>query len=460
MTTAIDPVARGMAANALARNSSNLMNGRIAAIGDSLTYACALPDAGSGGYYTMNTTGYLPWLTALSRGKFEAEPSLIKGVNGETATQIAARYDVDIAPYYDQFDLLVIQAGPNDTYVRTPALTSFNAIRQMAEKALARGKVVVLLANMPRTYWGTGGGLLNGTQIAQAKKIAGELNQLLRNYQITRANVFFIDPWRDMVAAGDAVDGAPDSLILWDGLHVAPRGAYRWAQRFIDTIGALYPAGDRSQMQFDSWDPTDAPHGNLINNPNMNVTGAGGVVGTPNVTGNVPDGWNLQRYAGTSTAVAASNIAASSGYNAQASKGVKIAPSVAAGATWFGGLSNSVTLPDKPALANQTVYAECEIAFNNLVNVVGLQLYLYYYNGSISVGPSFFNSGADLTTMNAYLEFPNGQPLLFRTPKFQLPSSFPAGSLLQFNLTINVNGLNATPASGDFTVRNAVIRRI
>lgn len=450
----LDTVARGMAGNALNRNASNLMNGRIAAIGDSLTYQCAQPDPGSGNYTTINAIGYLGWLQAISRGKFSIDPALIKGVQGQTLVDMAARYDTDIAPNYGNFDVLVIQGGANDITQLLPTATSFNAAQGMAEKALTKGKVVILLFNLPRSYWGS----LTAPQIVQAKALASELNQRGRQYAQTRANVFFVDPWRDLVDASltGTSEGGPDTLVSYDGLHMAPRGGYRWARRFNDTVGNLYPGGDRSQTQWDQYDATNNPRGNILPHPSFG--GSGGSIA--NATGVVPDGFGLSRYGGASTAVAISKPAlAANGYDSPACQSVRITPTVAAGARWFGGLTCSQDLAGLQSLAGKTVFAECEIVANSLVNCAQLQLYCLYYNGSAAVGPSFFNVGYDLSALGG-IEFPNSQTLLFRSPTLTLPGTLPGGTLIQWSLFMDFNPAAASLASGSFDVLNPVLRRV
>lgn len=73
-------------------------------------------DAGSGtpNQYVSNSTGWLVWLEVLSGGKFRAIQSLCKGVAGNSTAQMLARYATDIAPYYDQFDILIVEGGVND----------------------------------------------------------------------------------------------------------------------------------------------------------------------------------------------------------------------------------------------------------------------------------------------------------------------------------------------------------
>ena len=132
---------------------------------------------------------------------------LNRGVNGERADQILARFARDVTSAKP--DLVVIVAGVNDVYQGRSAEDAEHQLARLYDAARAANIPVVAGSILPYN-------LATPEQNAQMHAI----NQWIRDYAACHVDVTFCD-----TRAAVAAPGAPDRLESSpDGLHPAPDG--------------------------------------------------------------------------------------------------------------------------------------------------------------------------------------------------------------------------------------------
>ncbi len=246
--------------------------------------------------------GFGPWLDMLSGGKYLVPYHLnraIGGLNtgqlsqdgvsgdylGELDVFLAAQLSGPLAP-----DAVLFQAGTNDAVTTFDALQSYNNIRAICQKIVARGVPVVLSTILPR------GTAANPEARIEADRIGvtGDLNNLLISNLMAEPSLAglatLIDPrasFRDL--AGQTNDILPE--LVYDGLHLSVTGCRLLGQAYIAGLNTRFTAPITDHL------PT-AP--TYIANGLMAGTG-GTVTRTGNsttnqdfaMTGTAPTGWTV-----------------------------------------------------------------------------------------------------------------------------------------------------------------------
>lgn len=263
----------------------------VAYIGDSITVQAVGSTAG--GYVQQDARGPAWWARAFSNQRFTTPTSFIKGVGGNTTTQMLARI-TDVTAL--DAGIVVIQGGVNDVAAGASLATITANIEAMIHACRLAGQVVVLQGPHPES--------------SATTFTAGQLAiwAALRDWMIARHRPEHgvwsnISAWDD-IASTPGGDVAATGM-LRDTIHPNPR-----ASRFLGS--AL------SQMLndiIDADDPWDSGT-NLINNPTLTGTAGSKVNG---VTGNVATSWTASAGAALSgdQTIVASLVARGDGTNFQ-----------------------------------------------------------------------------------------------------------------------------------------------
>lgn len=381
----------------LTRNGAHIMT-----FGDSFA-AASVADGGSG-YPASQAAFIAPMLEAISLGKFRFDHANMRGVSGNTTTQMLARYAADVAASYDNFDILLVQGGRNDGHTAlSDANTTVANLTAICEQARMAGKKVWLeIPNPPRTT-----GITTDTQ----RKIRGNVNQRMQEYcRSTSGAVVYMDFWRDWVDPAVST-GVAATSVLHDGLHADCLGAYRAAKRILDTVGSQYPEAPRNAGAWDWYDATNNPKGNILSalsTTAQRLIGTTGTAGT-GTSGSIATGWKSARYSGTGTQVVFSKEAAAAGYgNAGTDKQV-VTVSTLSGDFYGPFATDYFSTP--AGLLGLYVFAQIEVEVTDLVGCTNINMGMYHNNGSTAKGSFGFFNG-----LHSNLPLPNGKYLIRTQP--------------------------------------------
>lgn len=331
-----DPIAQGMAAVALAQNSAPY-GGRILHFSDSFAQQQVGTTGGSEVYKAPS--GGAVWAEMLSLGRLTFDTTNMKGVNGDTTTQMLARMGPDVLARKDLWDICLVDGGRNDA-VATKANgdTTIRNLQLMASTINKKnGKLcVVMLPNPPRSL------VPDGTT---ERTVRGYVNQTMRLW-CAQNNIPFVDYWRDTADSTSAGGGAWGTGFSDDTLHPNTQSGRIIGQRISDAITPLTPATSYSQPAWDLWDTTLNPKGNAMNQTGATVpflSGTGGTLAGTGLSGSLAASTFCNCYSGTATCVASKVAAtAAAGYGAQSTDKQRFtisAVTVDAGWEFYGGFN-------------------------------------------------------------------------------------------------------------------------
>lgn len=255
---------------------------RVALIGDSITDMCGGTRL-DGSEQSHFTNGYWSWASILTFHAFSL--AINAGVAGNTTSQMAARFQSDIAAYAPH--IVVVFGGINDVFgitgsanrdsIVAAAKANLAAIYDAAE---AIGAVTASIPLLPVAFDYNGSGLS-----AQQRIGVSQLNLWIRQQAFARNNLIvadmgaaFSDPSKNYEPFY-ANNGYP--AYLNDGLHPAASGAFVMGRILANAIAPLALSGGLLQG--------NAEATNLFTNPAL--LGASG--------GNGPTSWTINRISGT-----------------------------------------------------------------------------------------------------------------------------------------------------------------
>lgn len=354
---AVDTSARGMAATALAQNSAPY-GGRLLHLTDSFGAQQVGTTGGSEIY--KSPSGVAVLMEMLSLGRFTFDTTNMKGVTGETTTQILARMGADALARKDQWDICLIDGGRNDAAAsKANGDTTIRNLQLMASTINHKaGKLAaVVLPNPPRSL------VPDGTT---ERTVRGYVNQSMRLW-CAQNNIPFIDYWRDTADSTSAGGGAWGTGFSDDTLHPNTQSSRVIGLRGIDALDRFTAFGAPSQPAWDVWDATLNPKGNAMSQTGSTVPflqGTGGTLSGTGLSGSLATSTFCNLYSGTATCVASKVAAtAAAGYNAQSTDKQRFTiSSVSADAGWefYGGFN-------VPAgLSGVTVVLEYQIEMSSL----------------------------------------------------------------------------------------------
>ena len=365
-----------------------------------------------------NGYGYFTQTNMQMGNPFYLDPTLNKGVSGDTTTMMAARFQRDVLANLDAFDIAFIMAGTNDAL--GPALTTFQNIQYFVTTLLNAGKWVVLYAILPRT----GGG---------RNPYCYHINTLLRQW-VSRFNakspLFFVDCVRDFA---DPTTGDPATGTTTDGTHSTNAGAYLLGKRTAAVLSPYFPPHVQGlSSPLDTFSTVYNPYGNILPNSCF-ATVSGGTV--TNATGVSAGSMILTKASGNylAAAVAGSVTSGTAGYGARAGNTQVITCSLPSALT----TNENVNFGYQGAYpagigAGTTLFATARIDLSNITGkLTGVYLvYVDYTSGWVYIGGAIANKALDSTffAMNA-----DNQTLWLMTPRWTL-----GATSYQYKLYLNI----------------------
>lgn len=274
--------------------ASTLKPQTFACLGDSITFNNTTVSAS---VQQKNWLGYLSIAEMLHPGiNFPIANNF--GVNSDTTTMMLARLPnvIAAAPAWCSF-----LGGTNDLTgdPTTAAYTTItNNIQTVYNTLTAAGIKLVLCTILPRSVWGS----LTAPQIIIARNNMVRVNTWIRKFCATNTNVVLCD-WYADVANPSSSTSDPVSGFLYDNLHPSPTGAYWMAKKLVRVMTPYLPSIDTFDLlasgQYDLYDATNNPTGNLLVNPMLTGT-AGTVSGTGASTASgVATSWTVGRSVGS-----------------------------------------------------------------------------------------------------------------------------------------------------------------
>lgn len=229
-------------------------NSLIGALGDS-----RLANAGKDG--TSENIGPLHWACMLSGQRLSFQTRYNFGVGGYSTQDII---DNTLKPACEsEPSNFFVLCGTNDR-VLYPAAQSIANIETIVSSLLAAGKVVYILAEMPR-----GSIAFSPTYTLSASQLIDHL--AVRDYILSlrgRKNVFVSDCWKD-ICLRTSTTGEIISTASLDGLHPNTNGAYLVGKNVAEQIVAANPIAPAAT-------PVNNTSGNIWLNTNPILDGTGG----------------------------------------------------------------------------------------------------------------------------------------------------------------------------------------
>lgn len=271
---------------------------RALLLGDSITEQNAFMDNVSAWptkYYTYQTEGYFVQTNRFLGGPFYLDPKMCQGIGGEISTQWLARWDTDILPNYDRFDIAFL-VGPTNDLVVGHTLAAMNVaianMKTMIDRFRSLGKWVVLMPILPR-----------GDIDSVSRALREYYNHAMESWARSEPELLiYDDPSADLV--NQSSNTGATLLNLYQegvvGVHPSAAGAYKIGQRLSANRRLVSLAQDslsRAKTVTNVYDATNNVLGNRLANPGI-LTLTGGTAFTP-VTGVLAANWLGLRQNGT-----------------------------------------------------------------------------------------------------------------------------------------------------------------
>jgi hypothetical protein len=279
----------------------------------------------------------------LNGHRFVLDPAMNNGVGGDTSSQMATRFDADVAANYANFDWLFCgPIGTNDGPASINKETTLANSQAMATKALLAGKGVVLQTIYPRTGFTSGTGTQKTTYLYSYMWVNAELKRWARTLQRI-VPLVITDPWVDLSdPANVAVDLSSGyttyTAAFQDGLHPTDLGGYVVGRRLLADFPAAWlpPMLHRSMGYVSPFDATRNPQGNILAISAL-LTTTGGTATNVTAASGVPASWTAsQGLVGAGTLNAAGVVysmltAQAPGYDAVLGNRAQLAVNIASG---------------------------------------------------------------------------------------------------------------------------------
>lgn len=207
------------------------------------------------------------------------------GIAGDHTTGMKGRYTADVlskAP-----DIIIGHGGTNDINGSVAASTIFANVKEMIDRGLDAGALVVWQTVFPRSTE-NGGTDFTATQ----KLIRARYNDMLKDYGLRTKNLIVVD--HDILMV-DPATGMMRTGYTAEGLHLNTLGAYIQYLGMEAALRDIIPPAFNG-LTFDPnnlYDATENPCGNLL--PNPMLSGTGGTTSSAGVSGVAADGWRAVR---------------------------------------------------------------------------------------------------------------------------------------------------------------------
>jgi hypothetical protein len=299
-----------------------------------------------------------------------------KGVSGNDATQMAARFEVDVVSNANDFDILWVVWGPNSIRHSLDPLTEFNKLITMIERAAALGKTIVWQLPLPVEWSNTAAQASWTNTVTVARPQYQYIRNLCHNYLRSMnkdIRMLDLDLWQYFVDVTNANDGMLAKYSKLDGtlgsgdqIHPGLNGGIVVGNIIKDKVLNFFGVTKRPTYgPGNAFHATNNPYGNILGNPGM-FTGTTSPAAT--VTGTVPASFTADRQAGTFEAAdvvfSVDTFTQGSGHG----KMTTITPTIPSGLSGTESISlraTKVTLAGKYAVGDSVV-AGCRIKLNNV----------------------------------------------------------------------------------------------
>jgi lysophospholipase L1-like esterase len=269
----------------------------VVLLGDSLTANNYVTAGTPVNFWDYAAEGSWNWANALSGSRFNVVAA--KGVAGNTLANMIARFGIDVAPYAPKYVRLV--GGVNDIYNETASTATITARFETLIKMIQdMGAVPIISTVWARSY-----------SSAALMRVHLAVNDFLRTRAYLDKNVKL---WDGFAASTDpaVAPAAPQPTIRtgWTydsapNLHPNNLGAYWLGKKEAALLATLEPAFPylAGAEDYTGVGGASGDTSNLLDNVTFQA-GTGGTLGTGMTagTGTIPQGWTVQRVAGTPTA--------------------------------------------------------------------------------------------------------------------------------------------------------------
>lgn len=278
-------------------------------VGDSMTLQNS--ELGSPKNIYHSTRGFFAWMQVRLGFPFECvvgnsgSSTLVgdnRGVSGDTTTGILARLDSDVLARNP--DIVFVWAGTNDIALGATYATITSNLASIYQKILDRGAIVAVLPIAPRNASGS-----DWSTSAQ-RRMHLAVNHWIEQKARTTQGMIYIDPYPYVVDPASA-NGDSRSGFSVDGVHCSPTGGYYMGEAAVKVFsGLIRPMSHVAVSQYDAYDATNFPNGNMLTNGLL--TGTGGTIGT-GASGTAATSWQVMRNSGTNATATASKVSRSDG---------------------------------------------------------------------------------------------------------------------------------------------------
>lgn len=241
---------------------------------------------------------------------------LDSAVSGDTVAQMRARFKSDVQARYSEFDVLLIEPGPNSAHAAVAAVSVIDDLDFMVNDAVENGKLIVLATPT------TSNQMDNGAKLTSQS----EVEDWCRNKASSTDGVVLADFASVFASPVDGFPESPAQTALSDRVHPGHGGHCTLGKEAARALKNFITPTRRGSFNRYS-------HTEYLPNPLMAGGYASGVRGLQfgaGVTGTGPEATSIEIIGGTF-----SSVVASTGYDSRGRPGLRL---VAAGASaaWAG----------------------------------------------------------------------------------------------------------------------------
>lgn len=375
--------------------SSKFNPASLVVFGDSITDAGSDYSTGASKYLRFNDYGWWCWAQRLLGYPWDFIRN--SGVSGETTERMLARMGDDVLRHNPGWVWFL--GGTNDIYRDHSAVDTFARIREIVERCVASGAIVVL-----QTIWARS----DASATASRRIQHSILNDYIRAYATRTPGVILVDAYAVTVNPASTTM-AEISNYLYDNLHPSNLAGYAVGKEVARVLQQYAPPADPLISSiYDTY---------TNNASGLNLMGDSGLFQTPEssaatgMSGQEAANWNITRGAGTPTSVN-SVVAHPLGIgNVQRM-------TITAGAN-----NDAVYLANGEGASiagrltpGMWVRAECEVWARNAVNLKGLELLLGITDTVAALNMNLRDNAYQSGSAVAYLE---DFYAVLKTPWFQ-----------------------------------------
>lgn len=264
---------------------------RMLTFGDSMINGSVYSPSGTVTYYGPSL---FTWANAISGNRLFLAKTLDKAVDGETSTQILARWSADVLANKNSFDRMLLNGGINDVLGGAiSAATTISNLKEIINRTIDLGKFVDFLVLLPTN---------NGTAAMATQ--ASAINYAISEYAYVTPGITLVDPRRRLISPTATSASTTlraittPTLVLTDTLHLSGYGNYLCGLEYWNSIQRfINPAPTVWADPADIYDATNNTSGNTVTNPSF--VGTAGTTG--GISGQVTTSWTVV-IAGTTAA--------------------------------------------------------------------------------------------------------------------------------------------------------------